>query len=97
MLSIVKSFHQNGGATRGASACAARATSTNRQLSIFDLQFFFFGSGLSGLGSGINDHPVLRTGRIGFLRPSGEKQKHFSASNAARATGCNASGLFGKQ
>jgi hypothetical protein len=75
----------------------SEATSTNRQLSIFDLQFFFFGSGLSGLGSGINDHPVLRTGRIEFLRPSGEKQKHFSASNAARTTGCNASGLFGKQ
>jgi hypothetical protein len=33
----------------------------------------------------------------GFFRPSGEKQKHFSASNTACATGCNASGLFGKQ
>jgi SagB-type dehydrogenase family enzyme len=28
----------------------SEATSINRQLSIFDLQFFFFGSGLSGLG-----------------------------------------------
>jgi len=47
----------------------SEATSTNRQLSIFDLQFFFFGSGLSGLGSRINDHPLLRTGMIEFLRP----------------------------
>jgi hypothetical protein len=31
------------------SARRSEATSTNRQLSIFNLQFFFFGSGLSGL------------------------------------------------
>jgi hypothetical protein len=41
MVSIIKSFHQN-----------SEATATNRQLSIFNLQFFFFGSGLSGLGDG---------------------------------------------
>jgi hypothetical protein len=28
----------------------SEATATNRQLSIVNLQFFFFGSGLSGLG-----------------------------------------------
>ncbi len=38
----------NDGATRGASACAARATSKNIQLSIFNIKFSAAGG--SGLG-----------------------------------------------
>jgi hypothetical protein len=57
MLSIVKSFHQNGGATSGAHAAQAlalrerlRCASDSYKSSIVHLQFFFFGSELSGLG-----------------------------------------------
>jgi len=35
---ILKSKYEIDGATRGASACAARATSTNIQFSIFNIQ-----------------------------------------------------------
>jgi hypothetical protein len=43
----------------------SEATSKNRKLSIFDLQFFFFGSRSSGLVSGVNHHPVLPIHRAG--------------------------------
>ena len=38
-LNFKKNYHKNDGATRGASACAARATSLNIQYSIFNSQF----------------------------------------------------------
>ena len=37
--SIKKTYQKNDGATRGASACTARATSINLQYSIVNLQF----------------------------------------------------------
>ena len=39
-----------------------RAISTNRQLTIFDLQFFFFGFGVAGPGEEITVHFLHYTG-----------------------------------
>jgi hypothetical protein len=48
-------------------------------------------------GFEVNDHPVPGTGRLEFIRFSGERQKHISALIGALATGCEAPGLYGKK
>jgi hypothetical protein len=46
-------------------------------------------------GFDVNDQ--LQSGWLAFLRPSGERQKHISASSGALATGCKALGLYSKK
>jgi len=74
-------------------------------VSLIFLAKYFFGFGLSAqcfrLQPSRAAHPmnsVYPPEFFGsFIRSNGEKQKLFSASKAARAPECNASGLFGKQ